>query len=175
MTITLSTARPGADGLRKIHASVDAGPVLTTGFISPVFPELAVPGGPQFTSALWAVAGIRNAVTPRCSHAGPQGRTPEEIMGALEARVAAHGPWWAWVTPDDIAVGTVIRIEKGACGLRPYGLQNTGRVSQSRETGAITLTGMVLAQDGTTTRRRPLFRDVIVMPHQITILRQPGA
>ena len=76
------------------------------------------------------------------------------------------------VTPDDLVKGTVIRVLKDAAGRRPYGLEIVSRDPVSKATGAVPLTGKVLALDGTTTRKRPLFRYVVVMPEWVSLMTE---
>jgi hypothetical protein len=78
------------------------------------------------------------------------------------------------VTAGDLIKGTVVRVP--ATGRhRPYCLEIVSRGPVSQETGAVVLTGKVLAANGTTARKRPLFRTVVVMPARITIVRPADA
>jgi hypothetical protein len=80
------------------------------------------------------------------------------------------------VTPDDLVKGTIIRVPgryHPAHPGRPYCLEIIKLVSVSKETGAVELTGKVLALNGTTTRKRPVIRTVVVMPDRITIASKP--
>lgn len=82
------------------------------------------------------------------------------------------------VTPDDLVPGTIIRVPGAYHPThpgRPYCLEIIRLISVSKETGAVELTGKVLALTGTTTRKRPVFRTVVVMPDRITIVTKPDA
>lgn len=65
--------------------------------------------------------------------------------------------------PHDLVKGAVIRVP-AAPGYRkrPFGLEIAHREPDSKETGAITLLGRVLAQDGTTTRARAPYRTIVI-------------
>lgn len=78
------------------------------------------------------------------------------------------------VTAGDLIKGTVVRVPGNGRG-RPYCLEIVSRGPVSQETGAVVLTGKVLAVTGTTARKRPLFRTVVVMPARITIVRPADA
>ena len=77
------------------------------------------------------------------------------------------------VRPADLVSGTVIRVP-GGYRSRPYCLEIVKLVSVSKATGAVELSGKVLALNGTTTRKRPRFRTVVVMPDRITIVIKPA-
>jgi hypothetical protein len=82
------------------------------------------------------------------------------------------------VTPDDLVEGTISRVPGAyhpAHPGRPYCLEIIRLVSVSQATGAVELTGKVLALNGTTTRKRPVIRTVVVMPDRITIASKPDA
>ena len=69
------------------------------------------------------------------------------------------------VNLEDLTTGALIRIA-GSGGhtthaRRPYGLLLTRPAEVSKATGAVTLTGEVRAVDGTTTRRKKLFRTTV--------------
>jgi hypothetical protein len=69
----------------------------------------------------------------------------------------------AFADDEDLRKGAVIRL--GAIGRgRPYCLEIVSREPVSQVTGAISVVGKVLAADGTTTRRKPLFRNIVVLP-----------
>ena len=78
----------------------------------------------------------------------------------------------AAITRDDLVKGAVIRVLKDPAGRRPYGLEIVSRDPVSKATGAVSLTGKVLSLDGTTTRRRPLFRGAVVMPEWVQIVKK---
>jgi hypothetical protein len=78
------------------------------------------------------------------------------------------------VTADDLLPGAMIRVPAGYRG-RPYCLEITSRVSVSKATGAVSLVGHVLSVNGTTTRKRPLTRSVVVMPDRIELVRRAPA
>lgn len=65
----------------------------------------------------------------------------------------------------ELVPGAVIRVP-AVPGLwqRPFGLRIMWREPKSRETGAIVVGGRLLAQDGTTTRKRHATRDIVVLP-----------
>jgi hypothetical protein len=81
------------------------------------------------------------------------------------------------VMPGDLVEGTILRVPGAYHPThpgRPYCLEIIRLVSVSKETGAVELTGKVLALNGTTTRKRPVIRTVVVMPDRITIASKPN-
>lgn len=75
------------------------------------------------------------------------------------------------VLDSDLVKGTVIRVP-GSGRSRPFCLEIVSRDPVSKETGAVVLVGKVLDVNGITTRKRPLFRSVVVFPDRITIVKQ---
>lgn len=77
----------------------------------------------------------------------------------------------------ELVKGAVIRVPTapGVYWSRPFGLEVTCREPDSKATGAITLHGWVLAQDGTTARKRRPTRTIVVTPGsgpQVTMIRK---
>ena len=78
------------------------------------------------------------------------------------------------VKPGDLVKGTVIRVP-AAGRSRPYCLEVIEVITVSKQTGAAEVSGKVVAADGTTARKRPLFRTVVLMPARVTIVKKPSA
>jgi hypothetical protein len=77
--------------------------------------------------------------------------------------------------PHDLVEGAVIRVPSApGYWKRPFGLEISHREPVSKATGAITLTGRVLAQDGTTTRARAPYRKIVIATwmEPVTLLRK---
>ena len=61
--------------------------------------------------------------------------------------------------------GVVIHLPAGRSGYRrAFCLELTRPAEVSKATGAVILFGKVVAASGTTTRKRPLWREVVMMP-----------
>jgi hypothetical protein len=74
-------------------------------------------------------------------------------------------------TVEDLMPGALIAVPAGVTSYRRrFCLRITGVGDVSKATGAVTLTGNVLAADGTTTRRKPRVRVITTRPERLTVI-----
>ncbi len=69
----------------------------------------------------------------------------------------------------EFAPGALIEVPAGSYYRRAYCLRITVIMSVSKETGAVELVGRVLSLAGTTTRKHPLVRRIVVSPDRVTL------
>jgi hypothetical protein len=70
---------------------------------------------------------------------------------------------------EDFKQGITIEVPRTDLYGRPFCLRITTVMSVSKETGAVELVGRVLSLKGTSARRRPLIRRVVMQPDRLKL------